>query len=90
MHSAKNIKLLVIQPVAIHDYLLPFLCRIKYDLLRKPMNFISLKGTSNLEVTVKNMSIAKPLLLAGDYLLQNHHKWQNYNAQGQDIMRKMG
>jgi hypothetical protein len=64
MHSAKNIKLLVIQPVA-NDYLLPFLCRIKCDLLRKPINFISLKGTSKLEVTVKNMSIATPCCLQG-------------------------
>jgi hypothetical protein len=29
------------------------------------MNFVSLKGTSNLEVRVKNMSIANPCCLQG-------------------------
>lgn len=35
-----------------------FLCRINNNLFRKPMNCISLKGTSNLEVRVWNMSTA--------------------------------
>jgi len=64
MHNAKKHK--TVSNTACSK-LLPFVIfiRIKCDLLRKPINFISLKGISKLEVTVKNMNIETPCCLQG-------------------------